>query len=695
MKKVFLVDILIGLVFFVLVAFTYFQNYKYNDNSKDWLNHDYSLGLLKSVTTNTVLMTEGGDNQVFGLAYFQMVEFKRPDVVCYDQKGNVFKRIYGDLRYLPFQNLQLRMDIVDYNIVNGLEPFYKTELGTKGEPIFEEYKFKGEIGKKNVYMTWTGKELWKYGDYYYKQYGMMYKVSDSKYFIVDKLKEYKSLPIDYLRSLYRSILVPSINPQKVFEIVRVLEYEGYVKLENRTNSGMQIIQVVPKKEFVYSGGNDGKLLYNEIVKRVIYEKSLKGLYVDISSFNGVIQEVNARVNQVFDKVFNQVLSILSREGYISVRGNRVYFVKDYEHPNGLDTLDYYRYYKQRWEETPVSVWWDYLTKEIASSFNYSLAKYYFDKISEYRSVLNIVEQEVRNELVERIKEYTEVIPKHLEEAGKYGRDMAPVLFNSAMLYYQLSKYYSEENNFEKAKYFMLKALEFLREAIKTDGYASYAFIRFGVLGLEYVNNFATPEEEMTYLDEIKMYMDVLIRNLSYRKQFQGDPKKAPEYNDLNTIKNIVDRIKSTPKSNIVIRESILNDINDNNQKSQVYLELANMYLGRFAGIDSKMLEKSRYYMEKYIQTIPNRDINFYFTVVNFYLAVRDFQSAYKYSLEGVNKLKDNGKYLYFAVAFSADNLGKVDEAMKYYSMFVDSGIGLNTQEYNYAVQRLSALKGRR
>lgn len=695
MKKVFLVDILIGLVFFVLVAFTYFQNYKYNDNSKDWLNHDYSLGLLKSVTTNTVLMTEGGDNQVFGLAYFQMVEFKRPDVVCYDQKGNVFKRIYGDLRYLPFQNLQLRMDIVDYNIVNGLEPFYKTELGTKGEPIFEEYKFKGEIGKKNVYMTWTGKELWKYGDYYYKQYGMMYKVSDSKYFIVDKLKEYKSLPIDYLRSLYRSILVPSINPQKVFEIVRVLEYEGYVKLENRTNSGMQIIQVVPKKEFVYSGGNDGKLLYNEIVKRVIYEKSLKGLYVDISSFNGVIQEVNARVNQVFDKVFNQVLSILSREGYISVRGNRVYFVKDYEHPNGLDTLDYYRYYKQRWEETPVSVWWDYLTKEIASSFNYSLAKYYFDKISEYRSVLNIVEQEVRNELVERIKEYTEVIPKHLEEAGKYGRDMAPVLFNSAMLYYQLSKYYSEENNFEKAKYFMLKALEFLREAIKTDGYASYAFIRFGVLGLEYVNNFATPEEEMTYLDEIKMYMDVLIRNLSYRKQFQGDPKKAPEYNDLNTIKNIVDRIKSTPKSNIVIKESILNDINDNNQKSQVYLELANMYLGRFAGIDSKMLEKSRYYMEKYIQTIPNRDINFYFTVVNFYLAVRDFQSAYKYSLEGVNKLKDNGKYLYFAVAFSADNLGKVDEAMKYYSMFVDSGIGLNTQEYNYAVQRLSALKGRR
>ncbi|MGC8869877.1 MAG: hypothetical protein ACP5PT_02135 [Brevinematia bacterium] len=183
-----LTDIVLGIIFFVLVVFTYFQNYKYNDNSKDWLNHDYSLGLIKSVTTNTVLMTEGGDNQVFGLAYFQMAEFKRPDVVCYDQKGNVFKRIYGDLRYLPFQNLQLRMDIVDYNIVNGAEPFYRSELGTRGEPEFEEYKLKGVFTKKNVYMTWTGKELWKYGDYYYKQYGMMYRVSDSKYFIVDKLK---------------------------------------------------------------------------------------------------------------------------------------------------------------------------------------------------------------------------------------------------------------------------------------------------------------------------------------------------------------------------------------------------------------------------------------------------------------------------------------------------------------------------
>lgn len=690
-KNALILDTILGAIFFTLVAFTYFQNYKQNDNSGDWLNHDYCHGLIKSVTTNTVLMTEGGDNQVFGLAYLQMVEFKRPDVVCYDQKGNVFKRIYGDLRYLPFHNLQLRMDIVDYNIINGYEPFYRSELGTKGEPTFEEYKLKNEITKKNVYMTWTGKELWKYGDYYYKQYGMMYRVSDAKYFIVDKLKEYRSLPVDYLKNVYKSLLIPSINAQKVFEIAKVLEYEGYIRFESNL--------VLPRKEFVCRSGREGKLLFNEIAKRTIYERSLTGLTLDLPSFSALAQEITQRANKIFDVVFPQVLSILAREGYISVKGNRVYFVKDYEHPNGLDTMDYYNYYKQRWTETPVSVWWDYLTKEIGSSFNYSLARYCFDKMVEYTSVLGIVEPEVKSNLLAKVSEYRDLIPSYLEEAVKYGRDMAPILFNSAMLYYQLSKHYFGENNTEKSKEYLIRSLDLLREAIKTDMFATYAFIRFSLFAFEYINSFGTPEEEGRLLDEVKMYMDLLIRNLSYRKQFGGDAKKAPEYNDLNAIKNIADRYKSTPKSNIIMLENSLSQDNpqklDNAQRSQIYLQLANLYLTRFAGIDINMLNRAKEAMQRYIDLSPTKDIMFYFNVVNFYISIRDFNSSYKYSLEGVKRLGKVGKNLYFAVGFSADNLGKKEDAIKYYSMFVDMWEGPHTQEYNYALQRLSALKNRR
>ena len=685
MRKSVVVDILLGLVFLVLVAFTYFQNYKYNDNSKDWLNHDYSLGLLKSTSTNTVLMTEGGDNQVFGLAYFQMVEFKRPDVVCYDQKGNVFKRIYGDLRYLPGFNLQLRMDIVDYNIINGKEPFYKSELGTKGEPTFEDYTLKGQVTKKNVFMTWTGKELWKYGDYYYKQYGMMYRVSDAKYFIVDKLKEFKSLPVSYLSSRYKSILVPNLSAQKVFEVIRVMEYDRYVSIVSN--------KVVANSSKVFSyNPPSGKLLFIDLLKDTIYSQASKGggFDLDFGSLNLIISKVKDRVDQNFGKVFSSVLSELQREGYILVRGDRVYFVKDYDHPNGLDTLDYYKFYKNRWKETPVSLWWDYLTREIAASYNYGLAQYYIDKINEYTSVTNILEPEPRKEITEKIREYINLIPEHIEESAKYGYDMAPILHNGGMLYYQLSRYYSGSGNVEEAKKYLLKAMELMKRAIDTDMFAFYAFVRYSIFAVEYVNNFASPEEEGKYLDEVKLLMDMAIKNMSYRKEYK-DITKTREYQDFNNIKNAVDRIKSVPKSDILSLEVQIESTQDSEAKANLYLSLADKYFARFAGIDVNMLNKGKAAFEKFVAFKKVKDAQFYRIVVNFYRMMGDMNNMYKYAVEGLKNTKDN--YLYFAVGFAADNLGRQSEALDNYSKFIDTSSNLkNSQEYNFALRRISEIK---
>ncbi len=687
MKKSVVIDILLGLFFLILVAFTYFQNYKYNDNSKDWLNHDYSLGLLKSTTTNTVLMTEGGDNQVFGLAYFQMVEFKRPDVVCYDQKGNVFKRIYGDLRYLPGFNLQLRMDIVDYNIINGKEPFYKGELGTKGEPTFEDYTLKGQVAKKNVYMTWTGKELWKYGDYYYKQYGMLHKVSDAKYFIVDKLKEFKSLPVSYLSSRYKSLLVPNLSPQKVFEVIRVMEYDRYVSIvSNRVVAN-------PSRVFSYNPPS-GKLLFIDLLKDTIYGEASRdgGFSLDFGSLNLIISKVKDRVDQNFGKVFYSVLSELQREGYISVRGDRAYFVKDYAHPNGLDTLDYYKFYKNRWKETPVSLWWDYLTREIAASYNYGLAQYYIDRVNEYTSVTNILDPEVRKEITKRMREYIDLIPNYIEESVKYGYDMAPILHNSGMLYYQLSRYYSSlgGGNVEDAKKYLLKAMELMKKAINTDMFAFYAFVRYAIWAIEYVNNFASPEEEARYLDEVKLLMDMAIKNMSYRKEYK-DITKTREYQDFTNIKNAADRIKSVTKSEILSLESQVEATRDPEAKANIYLSLADKYFARFAGIDMNMLNRGKEAFEKFVAFKKVRDEQFYRIVVNFYRMMGDMNNMYKFAVEGLKNTKDN--YLYFAVGFAADNLGRQREALDNYSKFIDTSSSLkNSQEYNFALRRISEIK---
>ena len=76
-----------------------------NDNHKNYANHNYGKNLMNTLEPNSVFMTEGGDNQVFTSAYNQMAMQLRPDVRIYDQKGNVFYRIYGDFRYMTQQEV--------------------------------------------------------------------------------------------------------------------------------------------------------------------------------------------------------------------------------------------------------------------------------------------------------------------------------------------------------------------------------------------------------------------------------------------------------------------------------------------------------------------------------------------------------------------------------------------------------------
>jgi len=64
---------------------------------------------------------------------------------------------------------------------------------------------------------------------------------------------------------------------------------------------------------------------------------------------------------------------------------------------------------------------------------------------------------------------------------------------------------------------------------------------------------------------------------------------------------------------------------------------------------------------------------------------------YKYAVEGLKNTKDN--YLYFAVGFAADNLGRQIEALDNYSKFIDTSSNLkNSQEYNFALRRISEIK---
>ncbi len=226
MKTKDVVEFSIVSFFALLTLLPFLKHYKVNDNHLNWLNHDYGKNLLMTTEPYSVMMTEGGDNQVFASAYFQMVENRRPDVYVYDQKGNVFKRIYGDLRFILPDILDKRRDLVDTKIITGNEPFYDRPLEARDDPIFVPYD-----RKRPVYMTWKRPQIWKLGDYYFKQYGILYKVQPIRYKIVDDLVDRRVMTFNEIGNLLAGQLRRSVDMKFVKKQVQMLVKEGLVRVE--------------------------------------------------------------------------------------------------------------------------------------------------------------------------------------------------------------------------------------------------------------------------------------------------------------------------------------------------------------------------------------------------------------------------------------------------------------------------------
>src|SRR5208337_3187566 len=113
--------------------------------------------LMVSTEENSIFMTEGGDNQVFGTLYFTYAEKLRPDLTPFDQKGNIFPKIYGDMRYISdAETLPRRMNLVDSHLFQSEEPFYDNPRSS-ADPYFIPYW----QGKRPVYLLWQRPDPWQ------------------------------------------------------------------------------------------------------------------------------------------------------------------------------------------------------------------------------------------------------------------------------------------------------------------------------------------------------------------------------------------------------------------------------------------------------------------------------------------------------------------------------------------------------
>lgn len=244
-------------VIFAIIIPIFVMNLSRNNNSKDFSNHDYSYNMMNSLPDNAIFATEGGDNQVFGLVYYTMVERRRPDLKIYDQKGNVFERIYGNLMKTDGRWLGSISDAVDKDFIDSGRPYY---------------------------MAWRRDGLERLGDYYFKAYGLVFKVQPIKYALVDELEFFKVLTVNDYKAIAKEHLKRNYENEKVASDLNALLDEGLISVERKNNyNGNEEITFVKMYELPFPELKTEEDYWNSY--------TMKGTAEEISHYDFLTREI--------------------------------------------------------------------------------------------------------------------------------------------------------------------------------------------------------------------------------------------------------------------------------------------------------------------------------------------------------------------------------------------------------------------
>lgn len=242
---------------FAIMVPIFVMNFSRNNNSKDFSNHDYSYNMMNSLPDNAIFATEGGDNQVFGLVYYTMVERRRPDLKIYDQKGNVFERIYGNLMKTDGRWLGSISDAVDKDFIDSGRPYY---------------------------MAWRRDGLERLGDYYFKAYGLVFKVQPIKYALVDELEFFKVLTVNDYKAIAKEHLKRNYENEKVASDLNALFDEGLISVERKNNyNGNEEITFVKMYELPFPELKTEEDYWNSY--------TMKGTAEEISHYDFLTREI--------------------------------------------------------------------------------------------------------------------------------------------------------------------------------------------------------------------------------------------------------------------------------------------------------------------------------------------------------------------------------------------------------------------
>ena len=577
------------IVVLIIIIPIFINNLSRNNNSKDFSNHDYSYNMMNSIPDNAIFATEGGDNQVFGLVYYTMVERRRPDLKIYDQKGNVFERIYGNLMKTDGRWLGDISDAVDKDFIESGRPYY---------------------------MAWRREGLHRLGDYYFKAYGLVFKVQPIKYALVDELEFFKSLTINDYKNIAKEHLKRDYEDSKIAADINALLDEGLISTQRKDKyNGNEEIEFIKMYEIPFPELKTEEDYWNTYI--------MQGTEEEISNYDFLTREIFissyslAKIDMYNRKIktYNKLLEYMGNDNIAK---------------NGITKNEA----NEKIEEL----------KKLKREEEDKMLKIGFDMSNVYFSVGN---QAIIDGNYERaVVMYEELI--RLEKL------IYPAYFNLAASYEYLAR--SKETPYEKEAEYLNKAKEVLERAEKT-------FHRGRDIGN------AAREKNQTY-QQIKQFIQRIESQIRTPKN-QVDAMKEQaaienSFESYSTYANYVYQNRQDIEETLWAKKEAKNRAKNTEQIFSVNKDLAILYANT-GDIDSSVNILNETLK---IPNLKKEDkYSLEFDLANIYLNQKMYNQATDIYSKYTNELTQDGAFALYAIGHMYIEQNKVTEALNIYNDF--------------------------
>lgn len=564
-------------------------NLQRNNNSNDYSNHDYSYNMMNSLPDNAIFATEGGDNQVFGLVYYTMVERRRPDLKIYDQKGNVFERIYGNLMKTDGRWLGAISDAVDKDFIDAGRPYY---------------------------MAWRREGLERIGDYYFKPYGLVFKVQPIRYALVDNLEFFKYLTVNDYKQIAKENLKRNYEENKIAKDINDLINEGLIKAPRKNiyngNEEIEFVKMYPlpfedlkTDEDYWSSyvmrGTPEEISHYDFLTREIFVSSYSLAKIDL---------YNRRI-----KMYNQLLKYM---GNANVAKNGI------TREEALAKIAEYNAFKREEEDRMLIIGFD-------------MSNVYFA---------------IGNQAV--IDGNYERAASMFEELIKLEKLVNPAYFNLAAAYEYTAR--SKNTPYDKEREYLLKAKDALERAEKN-------FHRGRDMGN------AAREQNQTY-QQIKQFMKRIDLQLQNSRQqsdsLKEQAKREDTFESYSSYANYVYQSRQDIEETLWGKEEAQKKAKTKGELLAVKRDLSVLYLNM--GNETKAIDILKESLSLPNLTKEEREtINL--DLASLYFNVKRYSEAIKIYSMYTNDINQNGAFSLYAIAHMYVEEGKLIEAISLYNDF--------------------------